>query len=263
MSNLTEEIKEELEGRKVGSIDIGNLNDSESRVLKWLIDDCGLEEELIRRKSSGVDFVYNGNIGIEVKLREPYSIRESQIKESNVYDKVFVVIGKKNNVYIKDCIEDVNFGDENGLITMGDVPEWKGPAIRLYDAMQREFETEYGTNKRRWVPDQVSVDNDSKDSRRFYEEGFWVGDGLVPLLYASLTCILHVGGDGDIHWRDGGGMSYPTPSHLPPIHWNRGSGDIEVFSNKIIDVVELLENRRDLFDDEMDRMYKMVEDRFR
>lgn len=110
-SSALEELNDRLEtieSKDILRFDVESLTQSEIRGLKWLIKERGFIPALFDRPRTGVDFIYNGVYGFEIKNNEPYSIRESQIKAVKNLEFVAIVIAKKDYVRIKDVIRFVS-----------------------------------------------------------------------------------------------------------------------------------------------------------
>jgi len=92
-----------------------SLTDSEKRAVIHLCDELDWSYSKLKRNPKGLDFEYNGNLGIEVKSSKSYRLSINQLEDTKNYDITIVIISKPSGCWVDriiDCVEFIRNKDD-------------------------------------------------------------------------------------------------------------------------------------------------------
>lgn len=100
----TEEIMEQFEGY--------SFTRSEMVALKALVNRCGVCPSEIIRPGSGVDFIYDSYIGIEVKKRSSWTLSKRQLKDIINLEKGVIITTSISGASFDMVVEGGEWSDD-------------------------------------------------------------------------------------------------------------------------------------------------------
>lgn len=77
-----------------------SLLPAERRALSWMVDVVEVDGKWLTRLPTGPDFVFAGDVAIEVKSRENWSLTKSQVESIGEYRYFIVVVSTTSSIYV-------------------------------------------------------------------------------------------------------------------------------------------------------------------